>query len=115
MDFNILVIGLIGLVSIAFFVFKLYTFKKDNPDIPTEEVIINKIRPFLIQLLADVVEAGKHIDNYDEFEDYCVNFIDEKLKDSSVLTVTEKEILNKELIRETIKPFIVTVWKQKDK
>lgn len=73
-----------------------------------------KIRPVLSEVFVEAVkiyQADKV--GYDALEDYCVDYVKNKVEDADFLFDEEKEVLTAEFIRGLVAPQLQKLWDKK--
>ena len=78
-----------------------------------EENVIEKIRPIVLDTIVEAVKIYNASSmGYDALNEYCINYLKEKVDESEFLTDTEKGLLTKELMHSILDPYMKKLWNE---
>lgn len=110
--YNVTIIVIILLLTSVTFAYKIYKNKKQQPEKELSEIILEKIRPELLNALKEVVKF-KAVKDYETFEKTCIEFLMERIDDLDILNEGEKEFFTEDLIKLVVSPYLIQLWNQK--
>lgn len=110
--FQLTIISIIVIIGLITLGIKIFKGKKQEPQKEVLDILIEKIRPELFNMLKDVL-MFKNVKDYVEFEDVSVQYLLMKIDELGILSENEKELIDDELVRGLVSPMLVSIWELK--
>jgi flagellar basal body-associated protein FliL len=110
MDTNTFTIILLVAIGIVTLLYRFLVAKNQSPDANNTELLLEKLRPILLEILNKTLEYNTVVTDYETYVQYWVDYCNAKVQSINELTKEEKAQINPLVIRMLIEPVLKQVW-----